>query len=75
MGAGKRQQKYKAAETKAVKATSDMLQSRLSKQRSVGSGNTPELEKRFSKNAATSKKADSVKASLKAPSTKMKKSK
>lgn len=73
MGAAKRQQKYKAAETKAVKATSDMLQSRLSRQRSVGSGNTPELEKKANKAVAVSKKTDSVKASLKAPSTKMKK--
>jgi hypothetical protein len=73
MGAAKRQQKYKAAETKAVKATSDMLQSRLSKQRSVGSGNTPELSERHAKATVASKKADAVKASLKAPSTKMKK--
>jgi hypothetical protein len=73
MGAAKRQQKYKAAETTAVKATSDMLQSRLSRQRSVGSGNTPELKEKANKAVAVSKKADSVKTSLKAPSTKMKK--
>lgn len=73
MGAAKRQQKYKAAEQNAVTANSKMLQSRLSKQRSVGSGNTPELGERLAKATVASKKADAVKASLKAPSTKMKK--
>ena len=75
MGAGKRAQKYKAAEEKAVKATSDMLQARLSRQRSVGSGHSSEMTKKASKAVAVSNKADAVKASLKAPSTKMKKSK
>lgn len=75
MGAAKRQQKYKAAEKASVSATSDMLQSRLSRQRSVGSGTTPELKAKASKAVAVSKKADAVKASLKAPTTKMKKMK
>lgn len=75
MGAAKRQQKYKAAEKASVSATSDMLQSRLSRQRNVDSDAASGLKAKASKAVAVSKKADSIKASLKAPSTKMKKAK
>lgn len=75
MGAQKRQQKYKAAETKAVKAKSNELKSRLSKERSVGSGHYDEMDKKHSDAVAASKKADAAKTSSKAPSTKTKKTK
>ena len=73
MGAAKRQQKYKAAETKAVKATSNMLQSRMRASK-PGEPDT-RLQQNLSRDRAASIKADAVKNSLKAPSTKMKKSK
>lgn len=72
MSAGKRQQKYKAAEVKAVKATSTALQSGIRANRAKGD---PGLEQNRSRDNAASRKANAVKDSLKAPSTKMKKSK
>jgi hypothetical protein len=71
MGKMARQQKYKAAEKAAVTANSNMLGSRLTKQRS--SGPNPEASERVTKATAVSKKANELKASLKAPSTKAKK--
>ncbi len=73
MGAAKRQQKYKAAETKSVKATSNMLQSRMRASK-PGEPDT-RLQQNLSRDRAASIKADAVKTSLKAPSTKMKKAK
>jgi hypothetical protein len=75
MGKMARQQKYKAAEGAAVTANSKMLQSRLTKQRSVGTGPNPELGERLIKATVASKKANATRDSLKAPSTKMKKAK
>lgn len=72
MGAGKRSQKYKAAEAKAVTATSNLLRSGLRAQRSGGDAG---IEQTRSRDRAASIKADAVKNSLKAPSTKMKKAK
>ena len=73
MGAAKRQQKYKAAETKAVKATSNVLQSRMRASK-PGEPDT-RLQQNLSRDRSASIKADAVKNSLKAPSTKMKKAK
>jgi hypothetical protein len=69
MGAAKRQQKYKSAEAKAVKATSTALGSQLRANRAKGD---PRLEENRSRDNAASREANAVKDSLKAPSTKIK---
>ena len=71
-GSAKRSQKYKSAEAKAVTANSNLLRSGLRAQRSGGDAG---IEQNRSRDRAASIKANAVRDSLKAPSTKMKKAK